>query len=66
MADMASSDNQHPVQRERVRTGRTDPRALARLLDEWMHDNETEQRETFETERRALDENRPAGYKLLA
>jgi len=42
-----------------------DPLALANLLNEWMHGDETEQRETFETLRRSLDEDRPAGYKLF-
>jgi hypothetical protein len=45
--------------------GRTDPAALVRLLDEWMQDDEAEQRATFQTLRRALDEDRPAGYKLF-
>jgi hypothetical protein len=45
--------------------GRTDPVALVRLLDEWMQDDEEEQRATFQTLRRALDEDRPAGYKLF-
>lgn len=41
------------------------PVDLAKLLDDWMHGNETEQRETFEFLRRALDEGRPEGYKLF-
>jgi hypothetical protein len=45
--------------------GRTDPIALVRLLDEWMQDNEAEQRATFQTLRGALDEDRPPGYKLF-
>lgn len=45
--------------------GRTDPVALVRLLDEWMQDDEREQRATFQTLRRALDEGRPAGYRLF-
>jgi hypothetical protein len=40
--------------------------ALARLLDEWMRGDEVEQSETFEFLRLALDEDRPAGYKLFA
>ena len=44
---------------------RPDPSALARLLDEWMHDTEMEQQETFEVLRRSLDEDRPEGYKLF-
>ena len=45
---------------------RSDPVALARLLEEWMHEDEQEQRETFEFLRRALDEDRPAGYRLFS
>jgi hypothetical protein len=37
----------------------TDPVALAKLLDEWMSGDQTEQRETFEFLRHALDEHRP-------
>ena len=43
-----------------------DPSALARLLDEWMHGDEAEQRETFEVLRRSLDEDRPDGFKLFS
>jgi hypothetical protein len=43
----------------------SDPAILARLLDEWMQGDETEQRETFEILRRSLDEDRPAAYKLF-
>ena len=50
---------------ESVRPPKPDPSTLARLLDEWMQGDETEQRETFEALRRSLDENRPAGYKLF-
>jgi len=46
--------------------GRTDPAALARLLDEWMQGDEAEQRDTFEFLRQALDEDRPAGYKFFS
>jgi hypothetical protein len=45
---------------------KTQPAALAELLDEWMHGDETEQRETSEVLRRALDEDRPEGYKLFS
>jgi hypothetical protein len=38
---------------------------LAKLLDEWMHGDEAEQKETFEYLRRALDADRPPGYKLF-
>jgi len=44
---------------------KVDPSALARLLDEWMHADAAEQRETFEGLRRFLDEDRPEGYKLF-
>ena len=43
-----------------------DPPALAKLLDEWMLGDETEQRETFDCLRRSLDEDRPRGYKLFS
>ena len=49
-----------------VRSHRPDPAVLARLLDEWMRGDEREQRETFESLRRSLDEDRPAGYKLFS
>ncbi len=50
-----------------VKSGsKLDPSALARLLEEWMQGDETEQRQTFEVLRRALDEDRPAGYKLFS
>ena len=45
---------------------RIDPAALTKLLDEWMQGDETEQRETFEYLRQALDEDRPDGYKLFS
>ena len=44
---------------------RSDPDALARLLEAWMEGDEAEQRETFEFLRQALDEDRPPGYKLF-
>ena len=50
---------------EQALRGRTDPAALARLLEEWMQGDEAEQRETFEIVRQSLDEDRPAGYKLF-
>jgi hypothetical protein len=43
-----------------------DPSALASLLNQWMNEDEAEQRETFEFLRQALDEDRPAGYKLFS
>ena len=51
---------------ELVRPSKPDPSALAKLLDEWMQGDETEQRETFEVLRRSLDEDRPDGYKLFS
>jgi len=42
-----------------------DPSALAKLLDEWIHGDETKQQETFEVLRRCLEEDRPEGYKTL-
>jgi hypothetical protein len=42
-----------------------DPTGLNRLFDEWMQGDETEQRETFETLRQSLDQDRRAGYKLF-
>jgi hypothetical protein len=43
-----------------------DSSALAKLLDEWMKGEESEQRETFEALSRSLDEDRPDGYKFSA
>jgi hypothetical protein len=57
---------QMPRHRESPFGSKPDPSALARLLDEWMHGDESEQRETFEVLRRSLDENRPEGYKLFS
>jgi iron only hydrogenase large subunit-like protein len=53
-------------QQENPRTRRVDPSALAELFDEWLHGDEAEQRETFETLRRSLDDDRPVGYKLFS
>jgi uncharacterized membrane protein len=64
-AAKVESNSSAPQHDRPVRT-RRDPAALARLLDEWMHEDETEQRETFEFLRRALDEGRPIGYKLFS
>jgi len=55
-----------PGQRESVYPRKPDPSALAKLLDEWMQGDETDQRETFEVLRRALDEDRSEGYKLFS
>jgi hypothetical protein len=68
MPDTSKRDRppQVPAQQDRLRPRRADPSALARLFDEWMQGDEAEQKETFEVLRRSLDENRPAGYKLLS
>jgi hypothetical protein len=55
-----------PRQQESVYPQKADPSALAKLLDEWMQGDETDQRETFELLRRSLDEHRPEGYKLFS
>ena len=52
--------------KESPRRSKPDAAALARLLDEWMDGDETEQRETFAVLRRSLDEYRLEGYKLFA
>jgi len=57
---------QGPVQQDRLPPRKADPRALARLFDEWMQGDEAEQRQTFEVLRSSLDEDRPAGYKLFS
>jgi hypothetical protein len=43
----------------------TDAIALIRLLEEFSRGDEAEQRETFESLKRALDEDRRPGYKLF-
>ena len=58
--------SQMPRRRESPCISTRDPSALARLLDEWMHGDESEQQETFEVLRRSLDEDRPEGYKLFS
>jgi hypothetical protein len=55
-----------PRQQAPVCPPKPDRSALAKLLDQWMQDDETEQRETFEVLRRSLDEDRPDGYKLFS
>ena len=57
---------QMPRRRESPCSSKGDPSALARLLDEWMHGDASEQQETFEVLRRSLDEDRPEGYKLFS
>jgi hypothetical protein len=54
-----------PVPLLRPVAPRVDFASLKQLLDDWMMGDLTEQRETFEVLRRALDENRPTGYKLF-
>jgi hypothetical protein len=68
MPDTTKRDQpfQTPRHRETPSCSKPDPSALARLLDEWMHGDRTEQHETFEVLRRALDEDRPEGYKLFS
>jgi hypothetical protein len=66
MPDTAKHDQPFPTPQESPYSAKADPSALARLLDEWMHGDETEQRETFEVLRRSLDEDRPEGYKLFS
>jgi hypothetical protein len=55
-----------PRLQEALCPSKPDPTGLARLLDEWMHGDEAEQRETFAVLRRSLDEDRPEGYKLFS
>jgi hypothetical protein len=66
--DTAKFDHsfQMPPRGESARGSKADPSALAKLLDEFMHDDEAEQRETFAVLRRSLDEDRPEGYKLFS
>jgi hypothetical protein len=45
---------QMPQRRESQCTSKRDPSALARLLDEWVHGDESEQQETFDVLRRSL------------
>ena len=68
MPDTAKHDQpvQMPRHEESVCNSKLDASALGRLLDEWMHGDETEQQETFEVLRRSLDEDRPEGYKLFS
>jgi hypothetical protein len=62
------SNKVHTTERKpesRSLTRRSDPAALAKLLREWRHGDEQEQRETGEYLLRALDEARPEGSKLF-
>jgi hypothetical protein len=55
-----------PGQRESLYPQKPNSSALTKLLDEWMQGDQTEQRETFEFLRRALDEDRLEGYKFFS
>jgi hypothetical protein len=68
MPDTTKHDQpfQMPQHQESLYRSKPDPSALARLLNEWMHSDETEQQETFDVLRRSLDEDRPEGYKLFS
>jgi len=55
-----------PRHQESPRRSKPEAAALARLLDEWMDGDETEQRETFAVLRRSLDEDRSEGQKLFS
>ena len=50
-----------PPRQESVCPSKPDAAALAKLLDEWMRDDEREQQEAFEVLRRSLDDDRPDG-----
>ena len=65
MPDLTKSEDSRRISREEESV-RRNPAALAQLLDEWMRGDTQEQRDTFETLRRSLDETRPAGYKLFS
>ncbi len=60
-----SNKHEHParaaVPQESMRAD-----ALVHLLEKWMQGDQTEQRETFEVLRHALDEDRPRDYKLFS
>jgi hypothetical protein len=68
MSDTAKRDTSRrpPAEEEILRTRSTDVAALAKLFDEWMQGDATEQRETFEALGQSLDEDRPDGYKLFS
>jgi hypothetical protein len=68
MPDTNKHDHPDQISRQQgvVRPPQPGGPALAKLLDEWMQGDETEQRETFEVLRRSLDEDRPDGYKLFS
>jgi hypothetical protein len=68
MPDISKGDRSltAPAEQEPFHFRVADPSALAKLLDEWMQGDATEQRETFEALRRSLDADRPPGYKLFS
>ena len=67
MPEASKRDCPHPHHetQENLRIRSVDISALAALLNQWMHGDAAEQRDTFENLRRLLNENRPAGYKLF-
>jgi hypothetical protein len=66
MPRTSKSAKSQPDAQGQPRPRKTDPESLSRLFDEWMQGDANEQRETFETLKRALDEARPVGYKLFS
>ena len=68
MPDTNKHDQLGQISRQQgvVCSPKPDLLALAKLSDEWMQGDETEQRETFEVLRHSLDEDRPDGYKLCS
>ena len=66
MSDTSKHEQPYRVPRQRESVCPAKPDSLARLLDEWMRGDESEQQETFEVLRRSLDEDRPDGYKFFS
>jgi hypothetical protein len=67
MPNANKHDEPSPLTRhERMPSRKSDSEALAKLMDEWMREDDSDQRETFEFLRRALDEDRPEGYKFFS
>jgi uncharacterized linocin/CFP29 family protein len=46
-----------------VTVGEMDVEGLLKAIDEWMQEDDEDQRETFEVIKKGIDENRPEGYK---
>ena len=65
MADTSKQGTDTTPEQPRVIWRKVDPVALHNLLEEWMHGDVEEQRETFEALKKGLDEHRPEGYKLF-